>query len=355
MKAIGTNGWPVFLSSGWDDRKEFIRLVADERWHKVVILQDTNTGRSCLPLLKRLSGRLQEAPVLSVPAGEDSKSPAYWEYLVGEFMDLEAGRDTLLLTLGGGMVTDLGGFLAGTYKRGIAVTHLPTSLLAMTDAAIGGKTALNFGTVKNVVGTFTRPEAVFVFIPFLQTLPRAELDNGMVEVLKMALVRKDDNYRLFREQEPLAEEKYWPALVETAIRGKLYFVTEDFTDQGPRQALNFGHTIGHALELVIASRGQSIRHGEAVLAGMQAALELSRMKCRLPEQEISDIREIFSHYFPAFRVPDILFDDLIEVLVQDKKAVRGELQFTLLEAIGRPLTRQRCSLEEVAEAWKNLE
>lgn len=339
----GANPWPDFLA--WLDQGGFSRIV---------LLADTHTARHCLPrVLPRLS--LPDPPLI-VPAGEAFKSLDTARDLWERLLYLGADRRALLLNLGGGVITDLGGFVAATYKRGIAFVHIPTSLLAQVDAAIGGKTGVDLGYGKNLVGTFTDPAAVLIDPGFLETLPGDEWRSGLAEMIKHGVIGDTD---LFARLETLPDAgALTPEDIRRAAAFKRKVVLADPFERGLRRILNFGHTFGHALESLALERGAPIRHGDAVAAGMRLEAWLSMELAGLPQGDLDRLRILLDRHFPRLH-PD-LFDPeaLMPYLLMDKKNRDGGIGLVLLE---RPGTAHPDGwigvpeIREALEAWHRSE
>ena len=244
---------------------------------KLFILVDENTHEYCLPTV--LGNLETEIPfeIIEIEAGEELKTietaTQLWEIL----SEFEADRKSLLLNLGGGVITDLGGFVASTYKRGIPFINLPTTLLGMCDASIGGKTGIDHQFLKNIVGTFAEPQQIFVYPDFLRTLPFVELRSGFAEMLKHGLIADEKHWKDLSSIENLNPESIYP-FIETSMKIKQNVVEIDFKEQNIRKTLNFGHTIGHAVESLFLQANQLIPHGEAVALGMICETHLSFWK-----------------------------------------------------------------------------
>jgi len=248
----------------------------------VFVLTDENTNTQCLPLFKAHWPDGMPLHVLSIPPGEASKDWSRVPALMHQMSLLGADRGTLLVALGGGVVTDLGGFVASVYLRGIRFGLIPTSLLAMVDASIGGKTGVDVGGVKNLAGRFAKAEFVGIWPGFLRTLPEREIQQGLAEMLKHGLMLSEAHW----DELVLAEGRWIDALhkatpeaqqwIRRSAQLKLDCVASDPEEQGPRAMLNFGHTVGHALESFFLEAGAPISHGAAVLFGMRAELQMAR-------------------------------------------------------------------------------
>jgi 3-dehydroquinate synthase len=322
---------------------------------RAIILTNSKVKRSWLaPLTKSLESQGIDFRVISLPDGEKYKNIDSYEKIIGRMIAEKIDRRAILITLGGGVIGDLGGFVAATYKRGIRLVHIPTSLVAQVDASIGGKTALDTAEGKNMIGAYYNPEMVLTDPDILTTLDERQFRNGLFEIIKIALVY---DRRLFdyisRNLGKIAGRDNHSALriVSRAAGDKAKIVTTDPYEENLRMILNFGHTLGHALETANEYRGLS--HGEAVGYGMLLALHLSR---RLNIYRAAGGNE-----------PDGLIKSLLQrceslnfnpaglwkIICNDKKAVNGEVRFVLLEDIARPLIRE-ISKSQFSEALKGL-
>ena len=305
---------------------------------KKIILVDENTKVHCLPLLQRSVLAIQNATVLEIPAGEASKRIDTVVRLWNELTELGADRNSLLINLGGGVVTDVGGFTASTYMRGIDFINIPTTLLAMVDASVGGKNGINFGGLKNQIGTFDEPKAVFASPVFLKTLPENEIRCGFAEVIKHALIA---DYNKWKDLETIGnfDSANWYEIIKESIWTKNKIVNSDYRDRHWRKALNFGHTIGHALESYSQKiHAMPLKHGEAVAIGMIGESFLSRQICGLNENDFKAICMYIRKHF----VPPSDFDTevVLDIMKGDKKNTAGTINFALIRAIGEPVINQ---------------
>ena len=303
----------------------------------VLVLADTHTAYACAPVLMEEVPALREREVVVVPAGEGSKGvdtcSALWEHLAAQ----AAGRDALLVCLGGGVVTDLGGFVAATYKRGIRFIHVPTTLMGMVDAAIGGKTAIDAAGIKNLVGVFAQPLMVCVQPAFLRTLGKRELLNGVAEMVKHGLVRDAAHWSAVRRAR-LHDLDALEPLIERSATIKAEVVTEDPRESGPRKLLNFGHSIGHALEaFALESPDRDLLHGEAVAIGMVCATWLSWRLGHLDRDRMNAIQEHLMGLFPPFHFGSADHHRIVELMRNDKKNAPDRFRFVLLTGIGEAI------------------
>lgn len=301
----------------------------------VFVLCDLHSQLHCLPVLLQQVPALAERPVYTLPPGEPYKqfvfASAIWTFLAEHGAD----RGSVLLCLGGGVVTDMGGFAAACYMRGIRCIQVPTTLMGMVDAAIGGKTAIDHNGLKNLVGAFIRPLAVCVAPLFLSTLPERQRRNGMAEMLKHGLIADAAHWAALQTVEQ-ANDAELTRLISRSVAIKAGVVTADPQEAGPRKALNFGHTIGHAVEaLALARDPEALLHGEAIIIGMVCAtwisVKLGRLS-RLDAQAILLRLRDLHRPFPLTAADD---PALLAYMQGDKKNSAGEFRFTLLTGVGR--------------------
>ena len=317
---------------------------------RVAVLADTTTARLCYP---RLRPHLPpDAVLLTMPVGETHKTLDTCQLVWTGLTQAGIGRDGVLVCLGGGVVTDLGSFCAATYLRGIRCALVPTSLLAMVDAAIGGKNGVDFEFRKNWLGTFREPpDGVFIDPGFLATLDPAELVSGYAEVVKHWLVSGDDTaFRTNRYAGVAGAD--WPAVIADAVATKQRIVAADPLETGPRRLLNFGHTLGHALESYRLGRGRPITHGLAVAAGMRAEAWLSRERGLLAEADFDRLDTLLAANFPKVRFSPLAAEAIAALAQHDKKNVRHTIRAVLLTGLGRAEIDQPVTLPELAAALR---
>ena len=350
-------------------QEDLVLALAECERDRLFVLTDSNTVRLCWPLVSNFLC-LRKAELITIPAGDDHKTIATATYVWQQLSQLGATRHSCLINLGGGMVTDLGGFVASTFKRGINYINMPTTLLAMVDASTGGKTGVNLDGLKNEVGTFSRPSFVVVHTPFLQTLSQENLLSGYAEMLKHALLSDNALWAEIVEHSALNIEhsalntEVWEKRLMRSVAVKQRIVAADPQEQGLRKALNLGHTVGHALETwsrmeereergerkEIRQSSMPLLHGYAVAYGLVAELFLSAVKCSFPtdklRQTVSFIHELYGR--PSITCDD--YDALIALMRHDKKNQRGQINFTLLADIGDVRLDQTATIEEIKES-----
>lgn len=329
------------------------RLAGRSGTAKFFILGDETTMAQCLPELLAHVPSLRQAHTMQVRSGEQSKDLEVCRALWTHLAEQHADRQAVLVNLGGGVVTDLGGFVAATYKRGIRFIHVPTTLMGMVDAGIGGKTAIDLNGVKNMVGTFADPEATYLHTPFLRTLGKRELLNGVAEMVKHGLVRDADHWNQVRRA-PLHNLDALTPLIERSAAIKAEVVSQDPREQGSRKLLNFGHTIGHALEaFALESPHRSLLHGEAVAIGMVCATWLSWRTGHLDRDRMNAVEEHLMGLFPAFAFQEADGHRILELMRNDKKNSGDEFRFTLLTGIGSAEVDVPITAAQVAEALEH--
>jgi 3-dehydroquinate synthase len=323
---------------------DFIRQHAPSR---VFVLADTNTARDCYPLLQP---QLPAHQLLTIEAGEEYKTLAtcgqVWEWLTTQAAD----RHALLICLGGGVVTDLGGFCAATYKRGIVCAVLPTTLLAQVDAGVGGKTGVDFQGFKNHIGVFQEPAGVFIDPGFLPTLPPRELRSGYAEIIKHALIADAAAFQELRELDvaTVATVADWTPIIEHSVAIKQQIVTQDPHEAGPRKLLNFGHTVGHALEsYLLLQPGREVRHGEAVAAGLICESWLSVQRGLLTAEELTQVEGVVNVAFGKIHFITFETEAIAAFAVQDKKNRADVINCTLLHGLGHGVFDQPITLAEI--------
>lgn len=331
-----------------------------DRWLKqharpgqLFVLGDENTMQQCLPELLAAVPSLREAHNLSVRSGEQSKDietcRALWAHLAEHLAD----RHAVLVNLGGGVITDLGGFVASTYKRGIRFIHVPTTLMGMVDAGIGGKTAIDLQGIKNLVGAFADPVATYIHPPFLRTLGKREVLNGVAEMVKHGLVLDQEHWNQVRRAH-LHDLHALEPLIFRSAELKAGVVSADPREHGPRKQLNFGHTIGHALEAFALEQPQrALLHGEAVAIGMVCAAWLSWRMDLLDRDRMNAVEEHLMGLFPRYRLQEADAHRIIELMRHDKKNAGVAFGFTLLTGIGSAHVGVPVTAAQVAEALEH--
>ncbi len=310
----------------------FTSFIEQYQNKKKIIIVDENTHEHCLPFLIPSFDQLSNAEIILLPSGESTKDLIIAENVWSVLTEYEISKKDLIINLGGGVITDIGGFIASCYKRGVDFIHIPTSLLGMVDAAIGGKNGVNFGGYKNHIGVIREPLAVFVDTVFLESLSEKELMNGYAEMIKHALI---SNKKIYPNILEYASQKKIPPieLIEQNTQVKIDIVTKDLYEKGERKLLNFGHTFGHAIESVFMD-GSKISHGHAVAIGMVLESYLSFLLKRIDEKTFLKIEKDILSLYQMPQLTSSQIKKIKQFLRQDKKNTEGKINFTLLNDIG---------------------
>ncbi len=317
----------------------------------IFILTDSQSKTFCLPLLQQ-SETLKNAHVIEVPAGDGSKDVntlvSIWQYL----SENGATRKSLMINLGGGMITDLGGFAASTFKRGMNYVNVPTTLLAMVDAAVGGKTGINFNGLKNEVGVINPAKSVLIDTNFLRTLDMQNLLSGYAEMIKHALISSESELKnIFELDFAQLDYEKLNQLVQSSIYIKEAIVTEDPQEEGVRKALNLGHTIGHAFESYSYQMNKPALHGYAVAWGLMCELFLSYKKLGFPKETLIKVARFVKENYGHFYISCDDYDALYELMLHDKKnTIANCINFSLLSNVGVLSLNQHIDKETIFES-----
>lgn len=313
------------------------------------VLVDDNTQRDCLPLLeKKMPNRTFN--LISIKSGELNKTLDTCQHIWSEMMNHKCDRKALLINLGGGVIGDMGGFCASTFKRGIRFIQIPTTLLSQVDASVGGKLGIDFGNIKNSIGVFNNPQAVFLDVDFLDTLSFRELRSGYAEIIKHSLIADKCQWKILREIKDLKSVD-WSNIAFDSVRIKQQIVQMDPFEKGIRKALNYGHTIGHAVESLALHTESPLLHGEAIAVGMICEAYLSSKQAGMKESELQELTQyILKIYGSDYSIPINKQDELIDYMENDKKNEGNGINFTLLNKIGKAQVNFVCSRELIIES-----
>lgn len=322
--------------------KEFL---ADNRYSSVAVLVDDNTERECYPMIETL---LPRHKVIRVPAGEEHKNLATCTFIWQKLTDNNLDRHSLLLILGGGVLGDMGGFCGATYKRGIEFIILPTTLLAQVDASVGGKLGIDFQDLKNHIGLFQEPRATLIATDFLKTLPNRELRSGFAEIIKHCLISDLAMWNTIRVKD-LAHQN-WPKLVEHSVAFKQSVVERDPRESGLRKILNFGHTVGHAIESYYLRNENRLFHGEAIAVGMICESFLAHKMGMLSSHNLDEIVDFLKSVYSKVELPRDL-KSILNLLNQDKKSRENKILMALPEGIGNARWDVEISEDEVKSSF----
>lgn len=350
MKAIQSQDSIVYFNT--DCYTAINTHIANSNYSKLIIIADTNTFEFCYPVfISQLHTNL-ETEVIQIEAGETHKNIETCSGVWNALSELNIDRKCLIVNLGGGVVTDLGGFVASTYKRGVNYINIPTSLLAMVDASVGGKTGVDLGSLKNQIGVINTSEMVLIDTTFLNTLPQNELRSGLAEMLKHGLIKNEIYWKKLCDLSKLTTEDLDVLIYESVII-KNTIVTQDPTEQGLRKTLNFGHTLGHAIESYYLENDTktNLLHGEAVAIGMILACYISTKTTDFNPETCNQIKDAILNIFNKIEISSDDVLPIIELMKYDKKNSHGNINFVLLKAIGQPVIDCKVSNELINEAF----
>jgi 3-dehydroquinate synthase len=333
---------------GDDAFEVLLENLIERSYSKVFVLADENTQKYCLPALTKY---LFDIKLMVIPSGEQHKSLETAQLIWNFLQEKNADRNSVLINLGGGVVSDIGGFCASTFKRGLDYINVPSTLLAMVDSGIGGKTGIDYNGLKNAIGTITQPKAIYINPDMLQTLPKDELINGFAEMIKHGLIL-DKSYWEKIVKTGFDDWSKMSSLINGSIKIKLDVIKKDPHEQSFRKILNFGHTVGHAIEAYSLKRDKKpLKHGEAVAIGMICEAYLSKTQLDLSTRDLRELTDFISKYFSKYSLRSILSPELIALMRQDKKNEHpDEINFTLLKKIGKASINHICTESQITAA-----
>ena len=350
MQSIQANSYPIHFN---EKAYEALNLhINENKYSNLFIIVDSNTNEFCLPHFLPFLETDLTIEIIEFEAGEVNKNIETCVQVWNVLTELGADRKTLIINLGGGVVTDLGGFVASTFKRGVDFIHIPTTLLSMVDASVGGKNGVDLGNLKNQIGVINVPTMVLIDTQYLETVPQNEMRSGLAEMLKHGLIYDKGYWEQFLDLKALDFADF-DQLIYRSVEIKNEIVTQDPTEKNIRKALNFGHTLGHAIESYFLENEEktTLLHGEAIAAGMILESYISMIKELINENEYSEIKSCLKSIYE-----DIVFDEndiepILDLLIHDKKNEYGNIQFALIEGIGKIKINQSVENELILNAF----
>ncbi len=338
----------IFGDEIFDGLTQFLKA---RKFSSIFILVDENSLEYCIPEIIAKVPKLLVAEIIELESGESNKNIEVCTQVWTALGELGADRNSLLINVGGGVITDLGGFVASTFKRGIAFVNIPTTLLAQVDASVGGKTGVDLGVLKNEVGVFANPEKLFINTRFLKTLPLREMKSGLAEVLKHGLVASEAYWNKCAEVD-LEEVDFLEDIIRESIAIKSTIVSIDPKEAGERKKLNFGHSIGHAIESLVLERGEeTLLHGEAVAMGMICESWISTQLTGLKTEQHEEVVRNICQYFPLYPIAQIDEHRILELMRHDKKNDKGEIKMALLSSIGNAIAAKAVTLNVIVASF----
>ncbi len=328
MQTIQLSDYTIYIGDFWDAFQNFLK---EKKYTQTLVLVDENTEGACFERFR--THFPTDIHKIVVPAGELHKNIDTCQTVWREMFKAGAGRNALLIVLGGGVMGDMGGFCASTFKRGFDFIQMPTTLLSQVDSSIGGKLGIDFFNVKNSIGVFNNPKAVFISPQFLETLPPREILSGFGEIIKHALIADVQQWHNLLTINDLSTIN-WANYLVPSLKIKQRIVEIDPFEKGIRKALNFGHTIGHAIESAALDTEKPLTHGEAIAIGMICEGYLSSIANSLPLGDLNEIKDFILKHYGKYNIQQFDFEYLISLMKQDKKNEGDEINFSLLKSAG---------------------
>ncbi|NAW51783.1 3-dehydroquinate synthase [Elizabethkingia argentiflava] len=338
-----------------DDFSELNQYIKEIKPSLLLLLVDHNVHEHCLPLfLSRLETDIR-FEIIEIEAGEEMKNLNTAAQLWDILSDFEVDRNALMVNIGGGVITDIGGFIASTYKRGIKFINIPTTLLGMVDASIGGKTGIDHHFYKNIIGTFAYPERIYAYPKFFRTLDFVQLRSGFAEMLKHGLIASKEHWDKLKKI-TLTPENIEPYVL-ASMKLKQKVVEQDFKEKNIRKILNFGHTLGHSIESLFLQNHTPIPHGEAIAAGMIMESHLAFSHSLIEEAVLTEISSCLRSIYPYLPIGKLDKDEIYNLMLNDKKNSQGSMRFSLIDRIGHCVydyQTTKSQIEEALEYYKNV-
>lgn len=352
MQSIQANNYPVhFNETGYEKLNQHLK---ENKYSNLFIIVDSNTNEYCLSKFLPLLETDLTIEIIEFEAGEINKNIETCIEIWNVLTELGADRKTLIINIGGGVVTDLGGFVASTFKRGVDFIHIPTTLLSMVDASVGGKNGVDLGNLKNQIGVINTPKMVLIDTQYLETVPQNEMRSGLAEMLKHGLIFDKAYWESFLDLKSIDFDDL-DGLIHRSVEIKNVIVMQDPTEKNIRKSLNFGHTLGHAIESYFLENKNktTLLHGEAIAAGMILESYISLHKNLITSEEYNQIKSTLKSIYDdiIFEKDDI--EPILELLIHDKKNEYGMIQFALIEGIGKIKINQSVENELILNAFED--
>lgn len=344
MAVIKSTAYPVLIDKNITREINSFFKNKKSSYSKIFILVDENSLNSCYPPLAGKIPYFKDAEIIEIESGEESKNIDVCSQIWSTLSEFGADRNSLIVNLGGGVISDMGGFIASTFKRGIDFINIPTTLLAQVDASIGSKTGINQNNLKNEIGVFCSPKAVFINPDFIQTLDKRHLLSGYAEIIKHALIADAKYWKKIRSHQ-FSDLAQLTELIKTSVNIKNKIVLADPKEQNIRKTLNFGHTVGHALESFFLKHfpQKQILHGEAIAVGMICEAYISHKINKLPKNHLLEITQLILDKYRSVKITGIDEELLIQLMKHDKKNNKEGINFSLLSSIGK------CEINKIAK------
>ncbi|WP_396212272.1 3-dehydroquinate synthase [Flavobacterium sp.] len=350
MQSIEANGYSIYFNEkGYD---EINQIIIQNNYSSIFILVDEHTNEHCLSkFLPSLATEIS-IEIIEIEAGEEIKNIKTCVEIWSILSELRADRKSVIINLGGGVITDIGGFIASTFKRGIDFINVPTTLLGMVDASLGGKNGVDLGNLKNQIGVINVPQMLLIDTDFLETLSQREMRSGLAEMLKHGLIYDKKYWKEFQDISKFDFADF-DTLIYRSIQIKNEIVKQDPTENGIRKALNFGHTLGHAIESHFLESETPLLHGEAIAIGMILESYISKEKGLLSNEEFHQIKYTISTIYELHNFSDEDIISIQNLLIHDKKNEYGKVQFALINGIGKIIINQSVENELIINSFKD--
>ena len=327
MKNIKTENYTIDFETGY---KSLTCIVAEKNYSKIFLLVDENTKKYCLDTFTKKSKL--DSILIKIDSGEENKNIDSCIKIWKSLIDYKADRKSLLINLGGGVITDIGGFSANTFNRGIDFVNIPTTLLSIVDASVGGKTGINFRSIKNKIGTFYDPQLVIIDLQYLDTLEQRQIRSGYCEIYKHSLISKTNSK--FNQLTNSDKINFSAEIIKNSIKIKNSFVCNDKYEKQLRKGLNFGHTLGHAIETFFMSTSHNLLHGESIAIGLILESYISSTICGFEMKIVDKIKNHLLKIFPKIEFNSSSIESIIKLMDYDKKNIGEKINFVLLKDIG---------------------
>ncbi|MBF2708585.1 3-dehydroquinate synthase [Flavobacterium soyangense] len=352
MQTIQANNYPIYFNEkGYEALNSFLN---ESKYSNLFIIVDNNTNEFCLSRFLPFLETNLTIEIVEFEAGEPNKNIETCVQIWNVLTELGADRKSLIINVGGGVVTDLGGFVASTFKRGIDFIHIPTTLLSMVDASVGGKTGVDLGNLKNQIGVINVPKMVLIDTQYLETLSKKEMRSGLAEMLKHGLIYDATYWGKFLDLKAIDFADF-DELIYRSVEIKNEIVTQDPTEKNIRKALNFGHTLGHAIESYFLENEnkESLLHGEAIAIGMILESFISLEKGLITPDEYHQIKSTIKTIYDDVVFEESDIEPILELLIHDKKNEYGNIQFALIDGIGKIMINQSVENELILKAFED--
>ncbi len=350
IKSLNGLGYTIYFGQESYDKFDKYLVENKSNLSKIFILVDSKVHGHCLSVL-RSNLSLSKANIIKIESGEHHKNIKTCKQIWENLSNLGADRNSLLINLGGGVIADLGGFVASTFKRGIRYLNIPTTLLAQVDASVGGKTGIDLGNIKNQIGVFSYPEMILIDINFLKTLSQRQINSGFSEMLKHGLIADKAHWQALNASYQKMDYKTLENLIFDSVSIKKRIVERDPKEKNLRKILNFGHTIGHAIESHFLNTDKHLFHGEAIAVGMICEAYVSYKTAGLSKEEMAEVKRAFLTIFPRIDLSDLDLTSIVNYMQHDKKNINGIIYFSLLSEIGNCTFNCQVDPEQIKESF----